>query len=55
MTYREKDPSQDITGFTFSEDIGTCGVFTYTCTDNLGNAIDTSIFTFDSATPKISV
>ena len=54
-TYREKDPAHDIIGFTFTEDIGTCGSFIFTCTDNSGNLIDTSIFTFDSTTPKITV
>ena len=32
-----------------------CGPFTYTCTDNLGNPIDTSVFTFNSATPSITL
>ena len=55
INYREKDPALLINGFTFSRNIGTCGSFTYTCTDNLGNPIDTSIFTFNSATPSITV
>ena len=44
-----------INGLSFTENIGLCGAFTYTCTDSIGNPIDTSIFTFNSATPSISV
>ena len=55
VTYREKDPALLINGFSFTENIGLCGAFTYTCTTNLGNPINTAIFTFNSATPSISL
>ena len=32
-----------------------CGSFTYTCTTSTNGAIDTSVFTFNSATPSITV
>ena len=44
-----------IIGLSFTSSIGTCGAFTYTCTDNAGNPINTSIFTFFSAGPSIRV
>ena len=53
--YREKDPAYLINGFTFTENIGSCGAFTYTCTNQDNTPFDTSVFTFDPAAPSVTV
>ena len=55
MTYREKDPAMDITSLAFSTNMPGCGSFTYTLSKSDGSAYDSTVFTFDAATPKITV
>lgn len=55
MGYIVNDPMQTMTSLTFTENRGVCGSFTYTIQMQGGGAINTSIFTFNSAVPSIDV
>jgi hypothetical protein len=55
ISYIEKDASTLITSLAFSENIGTCGSFTYTLTDSLLSPYDSTVFTFNAITPTINV
>ena len=47
ISYREKDPVVNISGLDYSANLGICGNFTYTLTNQDVSAFDTTIFTFD--------
>lgn len=53
--YMSKEPALLLNGFTFTPNIATCGSFSFSLANLGGGAYDSSIFTFDSSIPSISV
>ena len=55
LEYREKNPAITLTSLTFTDSIGTCGTITYSLLNSDNTLIDSSIFTLDPLTPKITI
>ena len=55
MSYPIKNPSLVVTSLTYTDNLGVCGPFTYNLSNADNTAYDTSVFTFDGTTPKITI
>jgi hypothetical protein len=53
ITYFTKDSAVSITSLEFTENLGTCGVFTYSITNSDLTAVDTTVFSLNTSTADI--